>query len=91
MNQTIVALSTEVWKSEIYLLNLGWEENRKCCLGAEKQKKSQGEEKKHKKSKQKDCRTTLEQSDIASASVLFALDVRLASCHPVVSAPNASD
>lgn len=25
MNQTIVALSTEVWKSEIYLLNLGWE------------------------------------------------------------------
>ena len=34
MNQTIVALSTEVWKSEIYLLNLGWEENRKCFLGA---------------------------------------------------------
>lgn len=35
-------------------------------------------------------RTTLEQSDIASASVLFALDVRLTSCHPVVSAPSAS-
>lgn len=46
MNQTIVTSSTEVWKSEIQLLNLGWEENRECCLGAEKQNKSQEEKKK---------------------------------------------
>lgn len=55
-----------------------------------KAEEKSGGKKKHMKSKQKDCRSTLEQSDIVSPSVLFAVGIWLASCHPVVSAPSAS-